>query len=52
MIIQNQMESFSAKVHGLQLELATANAKLEAQDSILGELRDFMSKTNFKALVE
>ncbi|MDI4481595.1 DNA-binding protein [Moraxella osloensis] len=48
----NQMESFSAKVHGLQLELATANAKLEAQDSILGELRDFMSKTNFKALVE
>ena len=48
----NQMESFSAKVHGLQLELATANAKLEAQDSFLGELRDFMSKTNFKALVE
>ena len=48
----NQMESLNAKVHSLQLELATANAKLEAQDSISSELRDFMNKTNISALVE
>ena len=38
-------------VHEVQLELATANAKFEAQDSISGELRNFMSKTNIKALM-
>lgn len=47
-----QMESLNAKVHGLQLELATAHAKLEAQGSISGELRDFMSKTKINTSVD
>ncbi|MDE2419677.1 MAG: DNA-binding protein [Gammaproteobacteria bacterium] len=50
--ITRQMKSLSAEIHGLQLELATAHAKLEAHGSISVELREFMSKTKINALVE
>lgn len=48
----NQIKPLISEVHELQLKLATANAKLEAQDSISGELRSFIKKTNINTFVE